>query len=730
MKTKKKKKILVISKAPPLHDRNGAGNRLFQLLRLLAEENDVTFLSTWHAVLHKFKEKPVAYLVRDGTFSREHIEFLDDAYLADLREEGIRTLNSADPVPFTVRPTNDYDIRPFLRAERYDAVWLEYFYLADQYVDLLRQFQPQAEVIVDTVDLHFLRQERQVRYLETQVKYSVNAEQEKSPLGPGFAKELQDHRNYAAHVKEHELRAYGKCDRIVVTSHDDARELRAHLPYASIVVAPNVHETRRAKMPSLSSRKGAVFTGSFDHGPNSSAAIFLKHEVAPALAARGVATKFQLVGSNPPYLVRNMSKHGEHADRFRVTGHVPSILPHLDRARVAVLPVPYGSGMSAKIGEALAAGIPVVTTALGALGLGLTHGENCLVAETAEEYANVIAELETNDALWLNLSEAGRKYVAEKFSPEAVGPVFRAEIAEGLSRIAPPVAASSAPRAPAPVRLPAARFVVPKTPEISVILLTYGQWPFTELCLRSLAYAQAKSRLRVEYILVDNASRDGTAEHARRVPGLRVIANKKNLGFAAGNNVGIRAASGRNVVILNNDTVVSPGWLERLHEQARRIGNVGIVGPGTNTEPGQALFGARYNGLPELFAYNRELARANRGQWELCEKISGLCMYIPREVIEKVGLLSEDYGIGYFEDDDYCFRVRDAGFRTIWAKDTYVHHFGSVSFENSSASREKHLNYGMSQFIFKWGKRALKHIAQSHRQTLIRPVDSQLPIQN
>jgi GT2 family glycosyltransferase len=101
-------------------------------------------------------------------------------------------------------------------------------------------------------------------------------------------------------------------------------------------------------------------------------------------------------------------------------------------------------------------------------------------------------------------------------------------------------------------------------------------------------------------------------------------------------------------------------------------------------------------------------------------------MYVPRKVIDEVGLLSEDYGLGYFEDDDYCFRVRDAGYRTIWAKDIYVHHFGSVSFENSGVSREQHLSYGMSQFIFKWGKRALKHIAKSHRHTLIKPAEPQL----
>ena len=175
--------VLVISKTPPLYDRNSADLRLFQILKLLAGSHHVDFLSTWHAVLHRFKERPVSYVVRDGTFSHEDLEFLDDDYLEDLRELGVHTLNQGKPIPFTIRPTNDYDIRPFLEGKRYDIIWIEYFYQADQYLPVIRQLQPWAEVIVDSVDLHFLRQERQCRYLESQVTYSINAEQEKKPLG-------------------------------------------------------------------------------------------------------------------------------------------------------------------------------------------------------------------------------------------------------------------------------------------------------------------------------------------------------------------------------------------------------------------------------------------------------------------------------------------------------------------------------------------------------------------
>jgi len=721
----RKPEILVIAKTAPLHDRASAGLRLFQALRLLTESGHVDFLATWHTVMHKFKERPVSYLVRDGVFSQKNMKFLDDQYFADLRGIGVQPVTSAEPVPFTVRPTNDFDVRPFLLKKRYDVIWLEYFYQADQYISLIRQLQPWAHVIVDSVDLHFLRLERQCRYLENRVKYSVNAEQEIKPLDEAFPAKMQDHRNYAAHVKEHELRAYAKCDSIVVASEDDEIELKALLPHAETILLPNLFDLPSSAPPPWAGRSGVVFTGNFDHGPNSSSAIFLKHEIAPALASLIGPSPITVLGNNPPYLIRNMEKFGACADQFEVTGHVPSTRRYLDRAMVSVAPILFGSGMSGKIGEALAAGLPVVTTRLGALGLQLDHEKNCLIAETGEEFAEQIARLHRNQELWERLSRNGRVHLTENFNQRSVADRLGELIAKVGSG---PRLARSLPKttSKAPL-LSAPKFTRPKKPQISVIVLCHNQWAYTELCLRSLAHAQSlEKNLRVEYILVDNASTDGTAAAAKKIPGLRVIENPKNVGFAAGNNVGIRAARGENIVLLNNDTLVSPFWLSRLHAHANRIGRAGIIGPSTNTEPGQALFPTRYNGVEDFFRYNRDVARNNGGQWELCEKISGLCMYLPREIIEKVGLLSEDYGMGYFEDDDYCFRVRDAGYRTVWAKDVYVHHFGSVSFEHAGVSREKHLNYGMSQFIFTWGKRALKHIAKSHHHTLIKPAELQV----
>ncbi len=720
----KKPRVLVIAKTVPLHDRASGDYRLYQLLDILARTCEVDYLSTWHTALHKYKEKPLDYLVRDGSFSTRHLTFLDEKYFSDLKKIGVQPLNQVLPVPFTVRPTNDYDIRPFLKGKKYDVIWIEFFYLADQYIQEIRHYQPWAHVIVDSVDLHFRRLARQCAFLENEVKYLVTAKQEKKPLGKSHRQKLQDHRNYANHVKEHELKAYAKTDQVVMVSEDDLQEIKQQLPRLKTLYVPNIHKMPpvKTKIPGFHERNGAIFVGNFDHGPNTSSAIFIKHEIAPVLAKNFRSIPFYIVGSNPPYLVRNMAHFGPEAAHFEVTGYVPDTLSYLNKAKVSLAPILFGAGMNGKIGEALAAGVPVITTGLGANGMGLTHEKNCLVAETPEQFAYQLQRLHEDEALWNRLSASGRSFVEQSLGREQLEQSLTKEfhasfdLQEIRKRQKDKVKTSDFPL----VALPKAKFKAVKKPEITVVLLTYNQWPYTELCLRSLAHAQKKSKLSVEYLVVDNASSDETRRELRKIPGIKLVENSKNLGFAAGNNVGIQSASGKDVVLLNNDTILAPGWLDRMHELTLKIPGVGIVGPSTNTEPGQALFGAKYNSIAEFFQYNECLERESTGSWELVSKISGLCMYLPRATLERVGQLDTDYGIGYFEDDDYCLRAQDAGLKLVWARDVYVHHFGSISFEHSTKSREKHLNRGMSQFIFKWGKRGLEHVAKEHRETLIR----------
>ncbi|MGZ3712382.1 MAG: glycosyltransferase, partial [Bdellovibrionota bacterium] len=639
----------------------------------------------------------------------------------------VNPLVNANPAPITIRPTNDFDIRPYLAKKQYDIVWVEFFYLADQYIGDIRRFQPGAKVICDSVDLHFRRLARQCNYLEQGVRYLVNFKHEKkSTSEAAHRQKVTDHRNYADHVRENELAAYAKCDAVVAVSEDDRQEMARYLPNLPLLFIPNIHrqqEKATNKDTPFAERKGCVFVGNFDHNPNVSASIYLKHEVAPFLENTDI--HFQIVGSNPPKIVRTLGQFGPAKERFHVTGYVPDTAPYLARARVSVAPILFGAGMNGKIGEAMAAGVPVVTTSLGALGMGLTNGENCLVADDPEGFANAIRALHEDKALWEKIRLNAERYLHKSFSRSELERHVRGELSQQIAdakRKHPSMLLKTAQKKDAELSLPPPAFPAPgKKPKFTVIVLAFNQWRFTELCLRSLAFAQKKHpELKVEYLLVDNASSDGTALRAAKIKNLRVLANRENLGFAGGNNAGIHAALGEHIVILNNDTIVPPDWLARMNHHLETIPDLGILGPSTNTESGQAIFGVRYNSVKDLFEYNERLGRDQLGAWERVKKISGLCMLLPRHTIEKVGLLDTDFGIGYFEDDDFCLRAEDKGLKLVWAKDLYVHHFGSVSFEGNSLKRAKFLEEGMAKFAFKWGKRGLEHIAKAHKETLLR----------
>lgn len=721
-----KKKILVLAKTLPLHDRASGDFRLRELLRLLANDHEVHFLYTTHIARYR-KSGKLEYFPRDALAPSRKLELLDPAYARGLEAQGVKVLGDAGPVPFTVRPTPDFDIRPWLEATHYDLVWVEFYYLAERYIDDIRRLQPSAAVVCDSVDLHFRRLARQCNYMEGQVRYLVNHRHEKKSVRTKSHKAfLADQRRHADHVRDTELRVYQKCDAVAMVSEDDAQELRRHCPNLRQLFVPNIHRRPATQdfdyqlyaATPFERRSGCVFVGNFDHNPNVSSALWLKHEVAPHL--EGANVRFQIVGSNPPRVVRTMGELGPHKELFDVTGYVPDTMPYLSSARVSVAPILFGAGMNGKIGEALAAGVPVVTTWLGAQGMGLEHEKTCLVADDAAAFAHQIRRLHDDQALWETLRENGLRHVEGLYSDEALNLDGVRLLMASQGRHARVKSVTKSAKEKEKAALPPPSFPKPpQKPLFSVIVLAHNHWPFTELCLRSLAHAEKKHPGLAEYILVDNASTDGTPDFAKRIPGLKLIANRENLGFAGGNNAGIDAARGENIVLLNNDTIVPAGWLEGFAHYVRSIPNLGVLGPSTNTETGQGLPGADYSCVPSFLAYNETLRASRGGAWEKVKKISGLCLVIPRAALEKIGRLDTGFGVGYFEDDDFCLRAEDLGLTVAWAKDIYVHHFGSVSF-GGEKKRARFLEEGMARFAFKWGKRGLDHIAKAHEQTLLR----------
>ncbi len=220
-------------------------------------------------------------------------------------------------------------------------------------------------------------------------------------------------------------------------------------------------------------------------------------------------------------------------------------------------------------------------------------------------------------------------------------------------------------------------------PKASILVVTYnGLNEATIPCLDSVF--ERTTHPDFEVVVVDNASTDGTPEHLSalvlREPRLKVVLNRKNRGFAGGNNDALREASGEILVLLNNDTQVSEGWLERLCGPLLRDRSVGLLGPVSNSVGNEQMICTRGGDPAAILAEGRVWTEAARGDTFETERLGFFCVATRRDVVDKVGPLDEGYGLGFFEDDDYCIRVRNAGYRLLCAEDVFVYHRGSVSF--------------------------------------------------
>ncbi len=254
-------------------------------------------------------------------------------------------------------------------------------------------------------------------------------------------------------------------------------------------------------------------------------------------------------------------------------------------------------------------------------------------------------------------------------------------------------------------------------PIASIIILAHNQIEHTRLCLDSI---RARTPLPHELILVDNGSTDGTAEYfrslAERQDNVTLITNGRNLGFAGGNNQGLAVARGDCVVLLNNDTVVTDGWLEKMLAALQRHPDMGIVGPMSNYVAGpQLVKEVSYKNLEELPAFAAEWSRAHAGQAQDIGRVVGFCLLARRSVIERIGGLDEQFGSGNFEDDDFCLRAGFAGFRICIAQDAYVHHTGSRTFAGAKIDYRESMLRNWKLFKAKWGMPADAPIEEGYR---------------
>ena len=356
--------VLIVDALTPQPDRDSGSLRLVNLMRLLvAEGAHVVFLPANRSA--------------------------DGAYTATLQQLGVECWY-APHMP---------SIPAWLREHgpRFHAAMLSRHYVASEFLPLLRKHAPQARLLFDTVDLHYLRERRAAEL-------------------SGDAVALRA----ALRTRTRELDLIADADATLVVSAVERELLAQDAPQATVRVLSNLHELG-ADGPPCAQRKDLLFVGGFRHPPNVDAVLWFAHDVFPRIRAALPGVQFHCIGGDVPAEVQALADiHGVH-----IHGHVPDLHPWLDGCRISVAPLRYGAGVKGKVNQAMAHGLPVVATTPAVEGMHLVDGDDVLVADAADAFAAAVLRLHGDEVLWNRIASNGRDNVARHFSLDAARETVR-----------------------------------------------------------------------------------------------------------------------------------------------------------------------------------------------------------------------------------------------------------------------------------------------------------------
>jgi GT2 family glycosyltransferase/glycosyltransferase involved in cell wall biosynthesis len=350
--------ILVIDHRLPTPDRDGGSLRMMEMIRVL--------LRSGHHV----------------TFIPDNLAVLPD-YLESLQSIGVEVIQR----PYHV------SVPDYLRqhGHEFNLAIICRLPVAARRLTTVRRLAPRAKIVFDTVDLHFLRSEREAR-----VSHDESLEAA------------------IAGVKRSELRLARWADVTLVVSPVEKAILEAECPGIDVRIVSSIIPLDELPIPGFDGRRNIVFIGGFQHLPNADAVLYFAREIFPRIHHRLPDAVFQVIGPDAPPEVRRLA-----SPNIAVLGYVPDVRPLFDRARLSVAPLRFGAGVKIKVNQSMAFGVPAVVTSIAAEGLHLVDGQNALFADDAEQFADAVVRLWSSRELWETLSTNGLENIREHFSVQA-----------------------------------------------------------------------------------------------------------------------------------------------------------------------------------------------------------------------------------------------------------------------------------------------------------------------
>ena len=376
------RRALVCAPRMPEFDREGGSRRIFHLIELLRDEG-------WAVSF-------VAQNAADG-----------ERYAHVLQQLGVATYAGEDSPPLNGQAAAD--VGRLLTIGRFDLAVFAFWNLAERLLPLVRSTSPDTRVVVDSVDLHFLRNAR--RALRSRSRGG-----RAGGLDHAYADEM---------IRE--LNAYVAADAVLTVSAKEADLLNDMAADPGLAHAVPDMETFTPSRVPRTERKGIVFIGNFRHPPNVEALHYLCREIVPRLSATVLRDHPVYVVGNALETVEGVAEH----EYIRRVGWVPSVVPYLERARLSVIPLLHGAGTKRKLIQALMVGTPSVSTRIGVEGLDLEDGTHVLVADDPADFARGVTALVEDQALWDRLVARGRDHSLSRHGRDTV----RARLAEVIATV-------------------------------------------------------------------------------------------------------------------------------------------------------------------------------------------------------------------------------------------------------------------------------------------------------
>ena len=264
--------------------------------------------------------------------------------------------------------------------------------VADRHMETVRRNAPRARIVFDTVDLCFVREERQ------------------ASVGDNRAL-----RAAAASRKAQELRLAGMADLTLVVSPFETAMLEHECGgQIDVRVVPNIYPVVKNDPPGWKGRRDIIFIGGFAHAPNVDAVLYFAQQIFPLIQERVPDAVLKIIGPEATPPICQLA-----SPSIEILGFVPDIKPIFDRALVSVAPLRFGAGVKGKVNQSMLFGVPAVVTSVAAEGMYLTHEENAMIADLPESFADAVVRLCESPELWQKISQNGLRNVSEHFSVEA-----------------------------------------------------------------------------------------------------------------------------------------------------------------------------------------------------------------------------------------------------------------------------------------------------------------------